>query len=133
MAFLVEDIGIDACREYWASYEHDLPDEDLSSKLATVDWEQPVLLYVGALTASKGIHSLITALPQLRSHQPNAQLIVVGSGTYREALEAAVHAISEGNLELLRFEDGDLDSEERSFVIQHVPEASRGRAAERAV
>jgi len=92
---------IDAVRDYWDSYDHALPDENLNAKLQQIPWNQKILLFVGALTVGKGIHSLITALPNVLAEHPDVHLVIVGSGAYREVLEALVYAISTSNRELL--------------------------------
>jgi len=83
-----------AVTEYRDNYDRKLPDKDLAKKLAAIPWEKNrTLLFVGALTAGKGLHNLIAALP----HVPDTRLIIVGSGGYREVLEALVHAITTNN------------------------------------
>ena len=83
--------GFGAVTGYRESYDHALPDADLPEKLARIPWgKNRTLLFVGALTAGKGLHNLIAALP----HVPDTQLVIVGSGAYREVLEALVHAIT---------------------------------------
>jgi glycosyltransferase involved in cell wall biosynthesis len=59
------------------------------------------VLFVGALTVGKGLQSLITALPAILSRHPDTHLVIVGSGAYREVLEASVYAIASSNKELL--------------------------------
>ncbi|MHC4339210.1 MAG: glycosyltransferase family 4 protein [Planctomycetota bacterium] len=87
---------IEAVKDYRRAYDHRRPDRDLASKLRSIDWEAPVLLFVGALTAGKGVQSLIAAMPAILRDHPGAQLLVVGSGSYRETLEAFVHAVATG-------------------------------------
>ena len=55
-----------------------------------------LVLYVGKLIHSKGVHSLITAFSRLRRHR-RAKLLVVGFGTFREALQALTLAIGTGD------------------------------------
>jgi glycosyltransferase involved in cell wall biosynthesis len=98
-----------ALTAYHDAYHHDAPDADLQAKLASIPWDDgQVCLFVGALTAGKGVHNLIAAWPKLLP----AHLIVVGSGAYREVLEALVHAIATGDQALyahLRTHGFDLD------------------------
>ena len=93
--------GIETTREYWDSYDHSLPDSDLNDHLNRIPWDQNILLFVGALTVGKGIQSVLTAMPRILQKQPQTHFIIVGSGAYREVLEAFVYAISTSNLDLL--------------------------------
>ena len=88
---------LEAVRGYYDAYDHGQPDADLADKLRAIPWDGAVLLFVGALTAGKGVQSLIAALPALLRRRDDAHLVVVGSGAYREVLEALVHAIATGN------------------------------------
>lgn len=97
----LENSEIDAVRNYWDSYNHALPDENLNQKLQEIPWDQKILLFVGALTVGKGLYSLLTALPSVLTEHPEVHLVIVGSGAYREVLEALVFAISTANQKLL--------------------------------
>ncbi len=79
------------------TYDESLPDADVSEKLGRIPWvEGRILLFVGALTAGKGIQTLICALPAILKEHPSTHLVIVGSGAYREVLEGLVHAIATG-------------------------------------
>jgi glycosyltransferase involved in cell wall biosynthesis len=82
-------------------YDQDEPDADLVSRLGAVPWDAPIVIYVGSLTAGKGVQSLLAAFPRVLHIHPEARLIVVGNGAYREPLEAFVHAFATGNQGLL--------------------------------
>ena len=84
-----------------APYDQDEPDADLLVRLGAIPWDAPIVLYVGSLTAGKGIQSLLAAFPRVLHLHPEARLIVVGNGSYREPLEAFVHALATGNQALL--------------------------------
>ena len=90
-----------ATRDYWAAYNHSLPDDDLNEHLNRIPWEQNILIFVGALTVGKGLQGPITAMPKVLSQHPQTHLIIVGAGAYREVLEALVYAISTSNRDLL--------------------------------
>lgn len=94
---------VEAVTEYVKTgYNHSGPDGDLVAKLGAIDFATgPILFFVGALTAGKGVQSLLVALPRVLKAVPTAQLVIVGSGAYREALEAIQHALATGNRELL--------------------------------
>jgi glycosyltransferase involved in cell wall biosynthesis len=77
------------------------PDSDLEAKLAAVDWERdPVMLFVGRLIASKGLHAILAALPLILDRHPRAKLIAVGHGPLREGLEAFLWALGRGDSHL---------------------------------
>lgn len=93
----LEEQGVSAVREFWNAYHQKEPDTDIRTKLTSIDWHEPVLLFVGALTAGKGLQSLIAAMPLVREKHPTAKLLIVGSGSYRETLEALIYALQTGN------------------------------------
>ncbi len=93
--------GVEATGDYRDSYNQALPDADMVEKLGAIRWNAPVLIFVGALTAGKGLQSLITAMPAILKDHPEAHLLIVGAGAYREVLEALVYALAEGDGELL--------------------------------
>jgi len=101
---------------YRDAYDHGAPDADAAEKLARVPWDRAgVLLFVGALTAGKGVQGLLAALPRVLARHPDTHLLVVGSGSYREVLEALVHALATGDEALfghLRAHGFDLDRSE---------------------
>ncbi len=81
-----------------ANYTAKLPDEHLPQKLQTVEWAaDPILLFVGRLIVSKGIHSIVAALPEIFARVPGARLLIVGHGPLREAMELFVAALASGN------------------------------------
>jgi glycosyltransferase involved in cell wall biosynthesis len=84
------------------SYAREQPDDGVAQALTRIPWQDgKVLLFVGALTGGKGLQSVIVALPEVLRSVPSAHLVIVGSGAFREVLEALVHAIASGNEELL--------------------------------
>ncbi len=88
-------------RDYFAKvsqYGTKLPDEHLSQKLRQVAWETDVImLFVGRLIVSKGIHSIIAVLPEIFARVPRSRLLIVGHGPLREAMELLVAALASGN------------------------------------
>jgi glycosyltransferase involved in cell wall biosynthesis len=84
------------------AFDGKLPDADLESKLELIDWvREPTLLYVGRLIASKGVHSVLAALPLLLSERPDLRLLVVGHGPLREPLEAMLWAFEHGDRQMV--------------------------------
>ena len=92
----------------------------LADKLAsgaTVDWggeagaaealrkldpdNDRIVGYVGKLIVSKGVDLLLAAWPLVVARAPKARLVVVGFGTYRQALGQFVEALARRDLEAL--------------------------------
>ena len=70
-----------------ARYNAKLTDENAEEKLQMLDWDnEKIILFVGRLIASKGLHSIIAALLEILAAEPNSRLIVVGHGPQRELL-----------------------------------------------
>jgi glycosyltransferase involved in cell wall biosynthesis len=89
---------IEAVRSYRDAYPHDRPDADAAEHLGRIPWETgKILLFVGALTVGKGLQGLIAAMPEIVKRVPDAHLVIIGSGAYREVLEAFVDAIAAGD------------------------------------
>ncbi len=86
-----------------SAYVSKRTDHGVEARLADVDWsDDPVILFVGRIIASKGLHSIIMTLPEVLAEHPRARLVVVGHGPLREAMEALVWALSQGDLDLVR-------------------------------
>jgi glycosyltransferase involved in cell wall biosynthesis len=93
--------GARAAIEPAANYTGKQPDSDLESKLAAVDWQrEKILLFVGRIITSKGLQSIIAALPLILDRHSNSRLVVVGHGPLREALEAWIWALGRGERRL---------------------------------
>ena len=84
-----------------SDYHHKEMDHNLDSRLKSVNWTKDrILLFVGRLISSKGIHSIIAALPGILEKNPQLKLIVVGHGPLREPMEAFLWALEKGSPEL---------------------------------
>ncbi|HHJ53020.1 MAG TPA: glycosyltransferase, partial [Caldithrix abyssi] len=84
-------------------YDGKQPDQNAAEKLQTIRWgKEPVVLFVGRIIASKGLHLILAALPLVLKNHPNLRMVVVGHGPLREPLEAFVRALESGNLHLVR-------------------------------
>jgi len=108
---------IQATQGYWNAYDHKLEDDDLPAILDGIPVDEDMIFFVGAMTYGKGIQSLIAAMPGVLARRPKTHLVLVGSGTYREVLEALCHALQSGNLELfdqLVAQGKDLERQEMS-------------------
>jgi glycosyltransferase involved in cell wall biosynthesis len=83
-------------------YSAKLPDQDIENKLRRIDWVgDKILLFLGRIIASKGLQTIIAALPLILENHPNVKLIVVGHGPLREPLEAILWAMRNGHLSLV--------------------------------
>src|SRR4051812_16847125 len=68
--------------------------------LATLDGgRDPLVAFVGKLIVSKGVDLLLAAWPLVLAEVPDARLVVVGFGAYREGLEALQGALAAGDLD----------------------------------
>ena len=91
-----EDLA-ESLRKISASYEPRAHDRDAGKRLkAFLDGDTPLVIYVGKLIHSKGVHSLLSAFARVH-RRTGARLLVVGFGTFREALEAMTLAMSSGD------------------------------------
>jgi glycosyltransferase involved in cell wall biosynthesis len=71
--------------------------------LRAVDPERDLIVgYVGKLIVSKGVDLLLAAWPLVTAAVPDARLLVVGFGTYREGLARLAGALASGDLDEAR-------------------------------
>ena len=78
-------------------YEPRRHDADAGVRIRRLlDGGAPVILCVGKLIHSKGVHCLLSAFARVR-RQTGARLLVIGYGTFREGLEALTLALSTNN------------------------------------
>jgi glycosyltransferase involved in cell wall biosynthesis len=86
-----------ALREISGSYDARAHDSDAGDRVKDfLDHEGPLVVYVGKLIHSKGVHSLLSTFARVRK-QTCARLLVIGFGTFREGLEALTLSLSEGD------------------------------------
>ena len=84
-------------RSISAAYEARFHDRDAGERLgAFLEMDGPLIVYVGKLIHSKGVHSLISAFVRVR-RETGARLLIIGFGTFREVLESLVNAFSSGD------------------------------------
>jgi glycosyltransferase involved in cell wall biosynthesis len=100
------DMGLDEMRAAVAAasnYTAKHTDADIEKKLGAVDWARDkIILFVGRLVASKGLQSILAALPTVFDASANARLIAVGHGPMREGYEALVWALQNGERALVK-------------------------------
>ena len=76
---------------------------DAAAALASLDPSRDrIVSYVGKLIVSKGVDLLLAAWPLVVARVPDARLVIVGFGTYRETLGRYVDALRRGDLDALR-------------------------------
>ncbi len=63
---------------------------------------EPLVAFVGKLIVSKGPDLLLAAWPLVLERVPDARLLVVGFGAFREGLEELAAALQDGDLERAR-------------------------------
>ena len=84
-------------RKVAGSYDARSHDRDAGERLeGYLAADSPLVVYVGKLIHSKGVHSLLSAFARVRQ-KTGARLLIVGFGTFREGLEALTHALSTGD------------------------------------
>jgi len=61
-----------------------------------------IVSFVGKLIVSKGVDLLLAAWPLVVAQVPEARLVIIGFGTYRESLGGMVQALASGDLGAVR-------------------------------
>jgi glycosyltransferase involved in cell wall biosynthesis len=88
---------LDALRAVAGSYDARAHDRDIEERLgAFLVEDSPLVIYVGKLIHSKGVHSLLSAFARVH-RETGACLLVVGFGTFREGLQALTGSLSAGD------------------------------------
>jgi glycosyltransferase involved in cell wall biosynthesis len=78
-------------------------EEGAADALRSVDPErEPIVGYVGKLIVSKGVDLLVAAWPLVTAAVPDARLVVVGFGTYRDGLAKLAESLAAGDLAAAR-------------------------------
>ena len=110
-----------ALRAVSASYDARAHDRDAGGRLALLLAEDaPLVVYVGKLIHSKGVHSLISAFARVH-RETGTRLLVVGFGTFREALETLTLSLSAGDERTVRLlaEHGPMFEGRASEPMEH--------------
>jgi glycosyltransferase involved in cell wall biosynthesis len=93
-----EDIA-GALRSIADSYDARAHDRDIGERLRaflSAEDDSPLVIYVGKLIHSKGVHSQLSVFARVRP-ETGAHLLVVGFGTFREGLQALTSSLSTGD------------------------------------
>jgi glycosyltransferase involved in cell wall biosynthesis len=75
---------------------------EAAAALRTLRSQDRHVLFVGKLIVSKGVDLLAAAWPLVLERVPDARLVIVGFGAYRDALERLLAALAAGDLEAVR-------------------------------
>ena len=106
---------------------------EAAAALAAVDpTRDRIVLFVGKLIASKGLELLLAAFPLVLARVPDARLLIVGFGAFREPLEGLADALGRDDLaaaRALRAEDGRALPELAAFLDGLADPAAYARAA----
>ena len=88
---------LEGIRRVAGSYDARSHDRDAGKRLEEfLIVNSPLVVYVGKLIHSKGVHSLLSAFARVQ-REMDVRLLVIGFGTFREGLEALTHALSTGD------------------------------------
>lgn len=119
-----------------SSYDPRSHDRDAGDRLeAVLESEAPLIVYLGKLIHSKGVHTLLAAFARVH-RRTGARLLVIGFGTFREALEAMTHALSLGHYGTIEammrdgrlFEGGPSEPMEHFELTKELKRDARGMA-----
>ena len=83
-----------------------------------------LVVFVGKLIASKGVDLLLAAWPLVVERVPDAKLVIVGFGAFREGLERLAADLAAGDLDAVRATRG-----ENGLELQYLARLPRRRAA----
>ncbi|HYH88801.1 MAG TPA: glycosyltransferase [Solirubrobacteraceae bacterium] len=100
--------------------------------LATIRPQDRLVVFVGKLIASKGVDLLLAAWPLVLQRVPEAKLVIVGFGAFREGLERLAQGLAKGDLDAVRATSGESGIELKylaSFLAE--PPAGYAEAAAR--
>jgi len=106
----------DAVKRIHQSYNDRRADADLAKKLATLSVNDKIILFVGKIMASKGVHLAIAALPLVVASETDVKLVVVGFGEERETLELLIDALSGADNKSIKILSKSIDNK-----ISHRP------------
>ena len=78
-----------------------------AAALAAIEPSDRLVVFVGKLIASKGVDLLLAAWPLVVERVPDARLVVVGFGAFREGLEQMAAELAAGDLDAVRATRGE--------------------------
>jgi glycosyltransferase involved in cell wall biosynthesis len=81
------------------TYDQRAVDSDLLDRWPQARSDEPIVLYFGKFLAAKGVGELMLAVPAILDRVPQARIVFVGFGSYREHLEGMVQGLATGDLD----------------------------------
>jgi glycosyltransferase involved in cell wall biosynthesis len=81
------------------SYDQKAIDADLVERWIPFQEGEPIICYFGKFLDTKGVGELLTAFPSILKRIPEARLLLIGFGGYREHLEGMLRALKEDDFE----------------------------------
>ena len=79
------------------SYDQRAVDADLVDRWIPYREGEPIICYFGNFLDTKGVGEILTAFPSILKRIPDARLLLVGFGRYREHLEGMLKALRDGD------------------------------------
>ena len=79
------------------TYDQRAVDADLPDRWPQARSDEPIVLYFGKFLAAKGVGELMLAVPAILDRVPQARVVFVGFGSYREHLEGLVQGLATGD------------------------------------
>jgi glycosyltransferase involved in cell wall biosynthesis len=92
-----------------------------------------LVAFVGKLIVSKGVDLLIAAWPLVLERTPEARLVIVGFGAYRDGLERLLQALAAGDLESatdIAMAGRALEAQAQELTVERAQEPTVERAQE---
>ncbi|CAH1787543.1 unnamed protein product [Owenia fusiformis] len=98
------------------TYNQRVCDSDLPDKFPNITKEEPIIMYFGKFLNTKGVAEILLCFPEILKKFPTARLVFIGFGGFREHLQAMIHALGTGNLELFRAAAQSPDENGKTFL-----------------
>ena len=96
--------------------------------LRAIGPDDRLVVFVGKLIASKGVDLLLAAWPLVRQRVPDAKLVIVGFGAFREGLERLAADLAAGDLDAARETRGE-NGLELKYLAAFLDDAPDGYGA----
>ena len=81
------------------TYDQWAMDSDLLKRWPTLTEGEPIIVYFGAYLNSKGVGEVLVSFPMILHEVPNARLLVIGYGGYREHMEGILNSMESGDVD----------------------------------
>ena len=81
------------------TYDQWAVDSDLLNRWPAIVEGEPIIIYFGAYLNTKGVGEVVTSFPVVLHEVPEARLLVVGFGSYREHMEGILSSMESGDVD----------------------------------